>query len=59
MKPQNAMDRMRTMPVPQLMLAMGIPMIRECERLSVNTNFLCLESEKKEKTKQYRYALDS
>lgn len=27
MKPQNAMDRMRTMPVPQLMLAMGIPMI--------------------------------
>ena len=27
MKPENAMDRMRTMPVPQLMLAMGIPMI--------------------------------
>ncbi|MGL6294346.1 MATE family efflux transporter [Eubacterium aggregans] len=27
MKPQNAMDRMHTMPVPQLMLAIGITMI--------------------------------
>ena len=38
---------------------MEFHLLRECERLSVNTNFLCLESEKKEKAKQYRYALDS
>ena len=31
----------------------------ECERFSVNTNFLCFESAQKEKAKQCRYALDN